>query len=203
MTLGGAGHNRSAPTGYKAAVAARATEAWTPSANGSRLTLETTPNGSSSRVIAWSINQDGSISHESTGRKLVVGSGSPEGVITANIGSEYWRTDGGLGTSRYIKESGNATSSGWVAHGNTVSLSGSVTWDIPNLASLANSSTTITVTGAVVGDMVVVSPAMPSAGVVVAGDVTSADTVTIRGHNASGGAVDPPSTTYRVKVIRQ
>jgi len=84
-----------------------------------------------------------------------------------------------------------------------ISLSGSTTWDIPNLAAAANSSTTITVTGAVVGDMVVVSPAMPSAGVVVAGDVTSADTVTIRGHNASGGAVDPPSTTYRVKVIRQ
>ena len=83
---------------------------------------------------------------------------------------------------------------------------GSVTWDILNLASLANSSTTITVTGAVVGDMVVVSPAMPSAGVIVAGDVTSADTVTIGGgggYNASGGAVDPPSTTYRVKVIRQ
>lgn len=43
------------------------------------------------------------------------GTGSPESVVTANIGSIYTRTDGGAGTTLYIKESGTGTSTGWVA----------------------------------------------------------------------------------------
>lgn len=42
------------------------------------------------------------------------GTGSPEGVISASIGSTYHRTDGGAGTSYYIKESGTGNT-GWVA----------------------------------------------------------------------------------------
>ncbi len=42
------------------------------------------------------------------------GSGSPEGVVTANIGSTYRRTNGGTGTTFYIKESGTGNT-GWVA----------------------------------------------------------------------------------------
>lgn len=41
--------------------------------------------------------------------------GSPEGVIKANIGSMYSRTDGGAGTTLYVKESQNASTTGWVA----------------------------------------------------------------------------------------
>lgn len=83
------------------------------------------------------------------------------------------------------------------------SLSGSTTWDIASLGTLANGSTALTVTGAAVGDLVVVSPAMPATGVVVSGDVTSADTVTLRAHNTTSGSVDPASTTFRVRVIKQ
>jgi len=42
------------------------------------------------------------------------GSGSPEGVVTAEIGSLYTRTDGGAGTTLYVKESG-VSNAGWVA----------------------------------------------------------------------------------------
>ena len=42
------------------------------------------------------------------------GSGSPEGAIVAPQGSLYLRTDGGAGTTLYIKESGSG-GSGWVA----------------------------------------------------------------------------------------
>jgi hypothetical protein len=42
------------------------------------------------------------------------GSGSPEGVITAGVGSLYTRTDGGAGTTLYVKESGTGNT-GWVA----------------------------------------------------------------------------------------
>ena len=42
------------------------------------------------------------------------GSGSPEGVLAATVGSIYTRTDGGTGTTLYIKESGGGNT-GWVA----------------------------------------------------------------------------------------
>lgn len=42
------------------------------------------------------------------------GAGSPEGLVNAVPGSTYARTDGGTGTSFYIKETGIATA-GWVA----------------------------------------------------------------------------------------
>lgn len=42
------------------------------------------------------------------------GTGSPEGVLTAGIGSTYRRSDGGASTSFYIKESGTGNT-GWVA----------------------------------------------------------------------------------------
>jgi microcystin-dependent protein len=42
------------------------------------------------------------------------GKGSPEGVVKAPVGTTYQRTDGGSGTSLYIKESG-VGNTGWVA----------------------------------------------------------------------------------------
>lgn len=45
---------------------------------------------------------------------LYKGSGTPEGAITAGIGSFYMRTDGGAGSSIYVKESGTGNT-GWVA----------------------------------------------------------------------------------------
>lgn len=42
------------------------------------------------------------------------GSGTPEGVVTAPVGAVYHRTDGGTGTSFYVKESGTGNT-GWVA----------------------------------------------------------------------------------------
>jgi hypothetical protein len=42
------------------------------------------------------------------------GAGSPEGVVTAVVGSLYTRTDGGAATTLYVKETGSGTT-GWVA----------------------------------------------------------------------------------------
>jgi hypothetical protein len=47
-------------------------------------------------------------------RFIVVGAGSPEGAITAKVGSLYLRTNGGANTSLYVKESGSGNT-GWVA----------------------------------------------------------------------------------------
>jgi hypothetical protein len=46
--------------------------------------------------------------------KWTSGAGSPEGSVTAVVGSLYTRTDGGAGTTLYIKESGTGNV-GWVA----------------------------------------------------------------------------------------
>lgn len=42
------------------------------------------------------------------------GTGSPETVVAAPVGTLYTRTDGGAGTTLYVKESG-AGNTGWVA----------------------------------------------------------------------------------------
>lgn len=43
-----------------------------------------------------------------------VGTGTPEGAVTAPVGSLFTRTDGGANTTLYVKESG-AGNTGWVA----------------------------------------------------------------------------------------
>lgn len=42
------------------------------------------------------------------------GAGDPNGVVTGNVGDLWSRTDGGAGTSLYVKEAGNKTTAGWV-----------------------------------------------------------------------------------------
>lgn len=44
----------------------------------------------------------------------VSGSGTPEGNVTAVVGVLYSRTDGGAGTTLYVKESGSGNT-GWAA----------------------------------------------------------------------------------------
>ena len=63
-------------------------------------------------VQQWVMNTDGSLQSK-TGPKINSGTGTPEGAITASVGSLFMRTDGGAGTSLYVKESG-AGNTGWV-----------------------------------------------------------------------------------------
>jgi hypothetical protein len=49
--------------------------------------------------------------------QVAAGPGSPEGVVTGSVGDEYTRTDGGNEATKYVKESGSATTTGWVALG--------------------------------------------------------------------------------------
>lgn len=46
---------------------------------------------------------------------IQAGSGSPEGVVTGDVGDLWLRIDGGAGTTAYLKESGAATNTGWGA----------------------------------------------------------------------------------------
>lgn len=49
-----------------------------------------------------------------SGLNIFEGTGSPENVVTANIGSLFLRRDGGTNTTLYVKESGTGAT-GWSA----------------------------------------------------------------------------------------
>ena len=45
---------------------------------------------------------------------VISGAGSPEGVVAAAVGTLYLRSDGGAGSTLYVKESGTDVT-GWAA----------------------------------------------------------------------------------------
>jgi hypothetical protein len=70
-------------------------------------------------VVKWLVNNRGKARAESFeltsgGPQILTGANSPEGGITAPVGSLYLRTGGGAGTTLYVKESGTGNT-GWVA----------------------------------------------------------------------------------------
>jgi hypothetical protein len=82
-------------------------------------------------------------------------------------------------------------------------LSATATLDFGSIGSNDTETLTITVTGAVAGDSVFLGcPAGLDADLIFCASVTAADTVTVRMHNSTGGAVDPASATFRATVIR-
>jgi hypothetical protein len=78
--------------------------------------------GNTNTTYALDVTGTANISTSAQSPKFIVttsvfwssGTGSPEGVLTANIGSLYSRTDGGANTTLYVKESGTGNT-GWVA----------------------------------------------------------------------------------------
>lgn len=47
--------------------------------------------------------------------RVKFGTGSPEGVVVADRGNLYLRTDGGASTTLYVKEAGDGLATGWAA----------------------------------------------------------------------------------------
>lgn len=76
------------------------------------------------------------------------------------------------------------------------------TWDPPSVNSLGTTSTTVTVTGAAVGDYVDVSFSLPLSGLWIKGEVTAANTVTVTLFNPTSSAVDLTSGTLKVLVSK-
>lgn len=79
-------------------------------------------------------------------------------------------------------------------------LTSSATWNPPNLASGASTSTTITVTGAVLGNFVQPSFSLDLQGMQLTGNVSSANTVTAVLSNLTGGSIDLASGTLKARV---
>lgn len=84
-------------------------------------------------------------------------------------------------------------------------IKGTVAVDLASLATVTAADASITITGAVVGDIVILNPptAAMTAGMLVAqAHVSAADTVKARVYNASGGTVDEASGTWTYLLIR-
>jgi len=80
-------------------------------------------------------------------------------------------------------------------------LSGSATWDAASIANSAEEAKDVTVTGAVLGDFVLVSASIDITDLTLVGQVTAADTVTCQLLNNTGGAIDLGSMTVAVRVL--
>lgn len=81
-------------------------------------------------------------------------------------------------------------------------LTATATLNFPSISAASQADLTITVTGAAVGDEVMMSlPAAPAAGLVFNAFVSAADTVTIRASNITASPVDAASASYGVIVI--
>lgn len=81
-------------------------------------------------------------------------------------------------------------------------LNGSATYDPPSLVDGAGSTTTVTVTGALLGDFVESSFSLSTQGITITSNVTAANTVTVRFQNETGGTIDLASGTLRARVFR-
>lgn len=46
---------------------------------------------------------------------VIIGTGDPDTVQAAAVGALFLRSDGGTGTTLYVKETGTDTATGWVA----------------------------------------------------------------------------------------
>jgi hypothetical protein len=82
-------------------------------------------------------------------------------------------------------------------------LNGSKTYDPPSLTTGTQTTTTVTVTGAVLGDYARSSFSLDLQGLTMSAYVSAADTVTVVTLNITGGTLDLAGGTLRVRVWKQ
>lgn len=80
---------------------------------------------------------------------------------------------------------------------------GSVVYNPASLADGAGVTTTVTVVGADLGDYVIASFSSDLQGIMLTAWVSAANTVSVRFQNETGGTIDLPSSTLKVRVIEQ
>lgn len=98
----------------------------------------------------------------------------------------------------------NYEANNWVISKQELStrLTGSATYDPPSLVDGAGATTTVTVTGAILGDYAVASFSRDLQGITVTAWVSATDTVSVRFQNETGGPIDLASGTLRALVTK-
>lgn len=114
--------------------------------------------------------------------------------LNAGHAEDYWAlTEGGVRT---------IYPANWSREENKAVYYGSAVYDPGNLTAGSSTSTTVTATGAAVGDRVITpSFSLSLGGLMTSGYVSAANTVTVTFFNPTGGAVNLASGTLRVKVV--
>lgn len=120
---------------------------------------------------------------------------------TANKARLYCKDDGS-GNTLVVAKFATGGEVQLARQGAVTSIEGSAVYDPGNLVDGAGATTTVTVTGAALGDYVLVSFSLDLQGILLTGYVSSADTVSVRFQNETGGAIDLASGTIKAKVIR-
>lgn len=129
---------------------------------------------------------------------------NPEGVVTGKAGDFHFTvgTSSGdntdVGLWRKVDGTGNT---GWAkATFYKRYLVKSVALDFGNIPANDTAEMTTTLTGAVVGDLVTVTPATaPTSGIMFSGYVSAADTITVRGANVTLSPINPTSITFSIE----
>jgi hypothetical protein len=70
--------------------------------------------GASSALEQFRVTSDGRLKINNNTTQILSGSGTPEGAVTAPVGSLFLRTDGSTSTTLYVKTSGTGNT-GWTA----------------------------------------------------------------------------------------
>lgn len=145
---------------------------------------------------------DGAVSSGTAGTKIVFRTGATN---SASLADRFSISKSGVINIANTSGTGNrlvqTSSAGDISATTLTILTGSATLDFTSTAAQTSSELTITVTGAVVNDVVSVGPpAAPNANSSFSAYVSATNTVTVRFNNYSSGAIDPASATYKVTV---
>jgi hypothetical protein len=146
----------------------------------------------------FTIGQQAIYSDEANGDFVLYDNINAREYLRLNRDAANWNITGNVRVSGTLRIGGGGTVVQNI-------LSATATLDFPSIAASSFADLTITVTGAVSGDTVIVNPISGSAttDVVYTGWVSAANTVTIRASNVSSTtARDPASGTFRATVIR-
>ncbi len=162
--------------------------------------LVNTAAGASVRHQSTERFDSGSVLIGNAGTGIYSGSGSPETIVAADSGSIYFRDNGGNSNSVYVKENGDGTNTGWYQV--YTFLIGSATYDPPSIAAASSATTTVTVTGAALGDFALASFSVDTAFVILSAVVSSSNTVRVSFFNPTAGPIDLGSGTLRVRVSK-
>lgn len=125
--------------------------------------------------------------------------------VLGNLGNNHftsdWTATNGLTAVAFLQNTGTVDGTNTIGAPMMKHLIGSKTYDPPSTANSAQWSTTVTVTGAALGDVALCgfSTAMPISWLF-RGHVTAADTVTCSADNYTGGTVDLASGTLIAEV---
>jgi hypothetical protein len=134
--------------------------------------------------------------HNSTNRIIVFGKAA-SGLLLSRTVALARRGD-------WLELEWSDQANAWVDVGFSASpLTGSATYDAPSIAAGASTTTTVTVTGAELGDDASARLAISAGGLSMTQYVSAADTVTVVLANLSGGAIDLASTTLTAEVIKR